>query len=208
MPVGVMDFDRATTPPEGVRWLGCGRNQVSTVVAENHPDCIVVGMMERTIRQPIQQLVDLRFAGVQIEDAAATYATIFHRVSVRELRPSQLVFSLHLGPRLAMVAVQTAYSTILGAGRSCDHVADYAGRCHRGASNLEGTDFRPANRSGKYGVPFTLYKFRSMRVDRKPKAGRCGRARTIRALLPWGRRLRKLRVDELPQLFRTSFAAI
>src|SRR5665213_3602604 len=109
LPIGVMDFDRASEPPEGVRWLGVA-DEVSTVVAENHPDCIVVGMLERRGALPIQQLVDLRFAGVEIEDAAATYETIFHRVSVRELRPSQLVFSLDLGPRPAMVAVQTAYS--------------------------------------------------------------------------------------------------
>jgi exopolysaccharide biosynthesis polyprenyl glycosylphosphotransferase len=200
MPMGVMDFDGTTAPPEGVRWLGLA-DQVSNVVAESHPDCIVVGMMERRGALPIQQLVDLRFAGVQIEDAAATYETIFHRVSVRELRPSQLVFSVDLGPRPAMVAVQTAYSTLLAVVGAVVTLPIMLAVAIAVRVSSKGPILYRQTRSGKYGIPFTLYKFRSMRVDAEAHSGPVWASKGDPRVTSVGRWLRKLRLDELPQLF-------
>ncbi len=200
MPMGVMDFDRTTTPPEGVRWLGVAE-QLSTVVADNHPDCIVVGMMERRGALPIQQLVDLRFAGVQIEDAAATYETIFHRVSVRELRPSQLVFSVDLGPRSSMVAMQTVYSRILALVGAVVTLPIMLLVAVAVRLTSKGPILYRQTRSGKHGVPFTLYKFRSMRVDAEANSGPVWARKDDPRITPVGRWLRKLRLDELPQLF-------
>lgn len=56
-------------------------------------------------------------------------------------------------------------------------------------------------RVGRYGKTFTMYKFRSMRVDAEARSGpvwsQLGDARVTRV----GRWLRRLSVDELPQLF-------
>lgn len=56
-----------------------------------------------------------------------------------------------------------------------------------------------APRIGKDGLPFTMYKFRTMRAD----AARLGPAITLGEdprVTPIGRRLRKWKIDELPQL--------
>lgn len=55
-----------------------------------------------------------------------------------------------------------------------------------------------AKRVGKNGIPFTLYKFRTMRVD----SGEI-RVTTLtndERIYPFGRFLRKTKIDELPQL--------
>jgi len=55
-----------------------------------------------------------------------------------------------------------------------------------------------AKRVGKGGVPFTIYKFRTMRVD----SGQV-RLTTLKdddRIYPFGRILRKSKIDELPQL--------
>jgi lipopolysaccharide/colanic/teichoic acid biosynthesis glycosyltransferase len=57
-----------------------------------------------------------------------------------------------------------------------------------------------AARAGVGGVPFTMYKLRTMRVAPPGQAGaRITGGRDTR-VFPWGRLLRRLKLDELPQL--------
>jgi len=200
MPIGVMYVDGAPGPPEDVPWLGVP-DQLSIAAAENHPDRIVVGMMERRGALPVQQLVELRFAGVQIEDAAATYETIFHRVSVRELRPSQLIFSADLGPRPAMVAMQRVYSWILGLVGVVVALPIIGLVALLVRFSSEGPVLYRQTRLGKHGIPFTIYKFRSMRASAEADSGAVWASKDDPRVTPVGRWLRKLRLDELPQLF-------
>ena len=68
------------------------------VVAAVRPTRIVVGMRERRNRMPVAALLELRFAGYIIEEAAVVYERISGRVQVKELHPSQLIYSGELGP--------------------------------------------------------------------------------------------------------------
>lgn len=63
-----------------------------------------------------------------------------------------------------------------------------------------GPVFYKANRIGKDNREFSMYKFRSMRVLKEPKAGAevSLRPETDR-IFPWGKVIRKLKLDELPQ---------
>jgi lipopolysaccharide/colanic/teichoic acid biosynthesis glycosyltransferase len=56
-------------------------------------------------------------------------------------------------------------------------------------------------RVGKDDKPFTLYKFRSMRVDAEANTGAVWATKDDPRITPLGKWLRKLRLDELPQLF-------
>jgi exopolysaccharide biosynthesis polyprenyl glycosylphosphotransferase len=56
-------------------------------------------------------------------------------------------------------------------------------------------------RTGMDGVPFTLYKFRSMYVDAEARTGAVWAQKDDPRVTPIGRWLRLLRLDELPQLF-------
>jgi lipopolysaccharide/colanic/teichoic acid biosynthesis glycosyltransferase len=62
----------------------------------------------------MQQLLDLRFSGIPIEEAPAAFESVFGRVSIQDLRPSQLIFSQEMGPRHWMVLLQRLYSVALG----------------------------------------------------------------------------------------------
>ncbi len=55
-------------------------------------------------------------------------------------------------------------------------------------------------RLGKYGKPFYLYKFRSMYVDAEKNGPQLAKEEDPR-VTPWGRVMRKWRIDELPQLW-------
>jgi lipopolysaccharide/colanic/teichoic acid biosynthesis glycosyltransferase len=55
-------------------------------------------------------------------------------------------------------------------------------------------------RSGKDGKTFTLFKFRSMFQDAEAKSGAVWASKNDPRVTPLGRWLRRLRLDELPQL--------
>lgn len=51
------------------------------------------------------------------------------------------------------------------------------------------------------GLPFTIYKFRTMKVDAESKTGAVWASNDDARVTPIGRVLRQFRLDELPQLF-------
>ena len=55
-------------------------------------------------------------------------------------------------------------------------------------------------RIGRHGKPFTIYKFRSMVADAEQQGPRLS-SPTDPRITPWGRTMRRYRIDELPQLW-------
>jgi exopolysaccharide biosynthesis polyprenyl glycosylphosphotransferase len=56
-------------------------------------------------------------------------------------------------------------------------------------------------RVGKDGNPFTIYKFRSMRIDAEAMSGAVWSTQNDPRVTPVGRFIRRTRIDELPQLW-------
>jgi lipopolysaccharide/colanic/teichoic acid biosynthesis glycosyltransferase len=63
------------------------------------------------------------------------------------------------------------------------------------------TALRERRREDLGGEPFTILKFRSMRLDAEPHGHAVWAAANDTRVTPIGRFLRKTRIDELPQLF-------
>ena len=196
-------LDQEESAPDGicgVRLLG-GMADLRRIVAEQHPDRIVVGMTERRNRLPMDQLLQLRLSGVYIEEAAVTFETLFHRVSTRDLRPSQLIFSAELGPRQQSVAMQSVYSWLLGLIVLVVTLPIMALVALLIKLTSPGPALFRQTRVGLDGATFTLFKFRSMYQDAEARTGAVWAARDDPRITPLGRWLRRLRLDELPQLF-------
>jgi exopolysaccharide biosynthesis polyprenyl glycosylphosphotransferase len=199
--LGYLDQD-ASAPEEicGVRLLG-GMGVLQETVAEHKPDRIVVGMAERRNRLPMEQLLQLRLSGVHIEEAAATFETLFHRVSTRDLRPSQLIFSAELGPRPQSVALQSVYSWLLGLIGLVVTLPIMALVAVLVKLTSPGPALFRQTRVGLGGTTFMVFKFRSMYQDAEARTGAVWATRDDPRITPLGRWLRRLRLDELPQLF-------
>jgi sugar transferase (PEP-CTERM system associated) len=162
---------------------------------------IVVGLPDRRGRLPIAELLHAKLSGIRVEDATTTYERLTGKILIDDLKPSWLIFSdgfavsrwtrfvkrlFDLG--LATVAfVAASPLTLLTA------LAVYL--------DSDGPILYCQERVGEHGRVFTVYKFRSMRVDAE-KAGtpvwaRDGDDRVTRV----GRVIRLTRLDELPQLW-------
>ena len=172
------------------------------VVGRMHPKRIVVGLQERRSHLPVAQLLELRLSGIRIEDALSSYEMAFERISTHELRPSQLIFSSsELGPSRTSVRLQMAYSMAIASIA----VAVTAPVMLLVGALVKLTSPGPAllrqQRVGKNNRIFTLYKFRSMVRDAEAHSGAVWATRNDPRVTPVGRWLRRLRLDELPQLF-------
>ena len=171
------------------------------VVLECKPDRIVVGLTERRQALPVYDLLDFRFLGIRIEEAATTYEAAFGRVSTRELRPSQLIFSAELGPPPRSLAIQAVYSRLLGIIGFLLLIPIMLLVALAVRLTSKGPVLFRQNRVGFNEKIFTLYKFRSMRTDAEAETGAVWATRDDPRVTPIGKWLRRLRLDELPQLF-------
>jgi sugar transferase (PEP-CTERM system associated) len=194
----VADDSPAAQPPAPI--LG-PISDFRELVAATKPDRVIVGLLERRGTMPVLDLLDVNFSGVLVEDAATSYEQVFKRVSTDQLRPSQLIFSRELGPRPGTVQVQSLYSFFIAfAG-----VIVLAPLMVLVALLVRITSRGPALyrqvRVGRNGSPFTVYKFRSMRADAEKETGAVWAAKDDPRITPVGKWLRRLRLDELPQLF-------
>ena len=171
------------------------------IVNATQPRRIVVGMSERRNRVPVSELLELRFAGHIIEEVASTYERVCGRVCLKELRPSQLIYSGELGPRPRDVAYQRIINSLIAGigiviGLPLMLITALAVRFSSAGPIL----YRQV-RVGLDGQPFTLYKFRSMRADAETATGAVWASRDDPRVTRVGRIIRRIRFDELPQLF-------
>lgn len=176
-------------------------SDLETTVEQFRPDRIVVGMAERRERLPVNQLLELRLSGIHIEDALTTYESTFGRISTRELRPSQLIFSTELGPNPSRVLLQSVYSMAIAVVAAVIALPIMALVAIAVKLSSPGPALYSQRRTGKNDVPFMLYKFRSMYADAEAHSGAVWAKKDDPRITPVGRWLRKLRLDELPQLF-------
>jgi sugar transferase (PEP-CTERM system associated) len=162
---------------------------------------IVIALEDRRGRLPVDDLLRCRLAGVKVEDAPGFFERLTGKILVSDLRPSWLVFSpgftkprpLFGSKRAAELLVApvllVAFAPLLG-------LLALLIRLESPGPAL----FRQA-RVGLRGRLFVLYKLRTMRVDAEAATGPVwAAAGDDPRLTRLGHVLRKLRLDELPQL--------
>lgn len=175
--------------------------EIREVVATHKPTRIVVGMAERRNRLPVHDLLEIRFGGIIIEDAADIYEIALRRVCSRKIQPSQLIFSVMLGPRPQALAIQAFYSFLIGVIGAVllSPLMLLTALAVRVTS--PGPIFYRQRRVGLNGEVFTLNKFRSMYLDAEARTGAVWAKKDDPRITPLGKWLRKLRLDELPQFW-------
>jgi exopolysaccharide biosynthesis polyprenyl glycosylphosphotransferase len=173
------------------------------IVQATKPSRIVVGMTERRNRMPVADLLELRLSGCVIEEAATAFERLCGRVCLKELRPAQLIYSGELGPRPQNLAVQTVMNRVIAAVGLVVASPVMALTALAVKFSSPGPVLYRQVRVGMDDSQFTVYKFRSMRVDAEAATGAVVASKDDPRVTKVGRIIRKLRFDELPQLFNT-----
>jgi sugar transferase (PEP-CTERM system associated) len=166
---------------------------------------IVVALEDRRGRLPVDDLLRCRLAGIKIEDAPSFFERLTGKILVSDLRPSWFVFSPGFSkPYLLQGAkhvTEVAIAILLLVA-----LAPFLGFLAL-LVRLEspGPAIFHQARVGLRGRVFDLYKFRTMRTDAEAASGPVwASADNDPRITRLGRWLRKLRLDELPQLINVA----
>ncbi len=163
-------------------------------------DRIVVALAERRGRMPMRQLLDAEAQGILVEDGMTTYEQFTGKLAIEALSPSFLVFSpgFRKTPRqLALRRVVSLVAAVVGLVVTAPLMAVIALAIKL---DSRGPVFFIHERAGYRGHPFRLVKFRTMRGRSQPSDDSVWHRDDESRITRVGRWLRKLRLDELPQL--------
>jgi sugar transferase (PEP-CTERM system associated) len=195
----VGDAEEAGNPlPEG-GLLG-PMEEFRRIADEQRPDLVVVATPERGSRLPQSDLLELKLSGVEVQETASVYEDTFDRVCVRELHPSQLIFSTELGPRHGTILLQSLYSKLIAAVGLALALPVMLVVAILVKTTSRGPVLHRQKRVGLGGKTFVLHKFRSMYADAEEQSGAVWAMKDDPRVTRVGRWLRRFRLDEIPQL--------
>ncbi len=162
---------------------------------------IVVAIRERRGGAlPIAELLECKLAGVRIIDLPAFFERQTGIVPLESVNASWLIFAEGFDSGAARDLVKRAFDLTVSAVLLIVSLPVMLITVLAIKLESKGPVFYTQERVGQFGKPFTIYKFRSMFTDAEkdglPQWARQKDDRTTRV----GRIIRRLRIDELPQL--------
>ena len=165
-------------------------------------DEIVVAVVQRRGGVlPMRELLDCRLGGIRVRDLAGHFEHWFGQIRLDSLKPGWMIFGEGFRQSSIQMAMKSAFDVVcsgilLVVALPVMAVAAIAILVESGFPL-----FYHQERVGLNGKTFHVIKFRSMCTDAekdgRPRWAQVGDSRVTRV----GRVLRKLRIDELPQLF-------
>jgi len=190
-------------------------NELTEFVKREGVRRIVVTMGDRRGRLPVGELLKLKASGVQIQDGPEYYETVTGKIPLESLRLGWLLFSPGFHVRTPLRLYKRVFSLVFGSlgvivSSPLMALAALAIRL-----DSKGPIIFRQKRVGEFGVPFTVYKFRTM-YDNAAAQSAAPKDRNdpvtnnhigtpaqdddprITRVGSW---LRRTRIDELPQLF-------
>jgi len=192
---------RHYVPSQHVLSLAPGES-LSSLVAKQGIDQIVVAVRDRRGGGfPVQQLLECKMKGVKVVELPNFFEREYRQVMLESLNPSWMVLGDGfreglLGHIVKRVFDLAASTLLLILALPVMLVVAFFIYLESGLPVLYRQE-----RVGQGGRIFTLYKFRSMRVDAEKAGTPCWAAADDDRTTRVGRFIRNWRFDELPQLF-------
>ena len=170
------------------------------VASDYGVDNVAVEIRDRRGRLPVDDLLELKMQGVRVEEATSIYERITGKIAIENLKPSWIVFGDGFEVSRA-IAIQK-------------QIISFCGSLFLLLLSLplfpliallikldsRGPVFHRQERVGENGKTFTIFKFRSMRQDAERETGAVWAKVGDKRITRVGKYLRRLRLDELPQL--------
>ncbi|MEO8726037.1 MAG: TIGR03013 family XrtA/PEP-CTERM system glycosyltransferase [Acidobacteriaceae bacterium] len=164
-------------------------------------DRVIIAMQDRRGRMPVRELLDLRLAGIKVEDASTLLERISGKIQLDGLYPSALIFSEGFRIRTSLLLARRMVSILVATTGLILVLPIIPLLALAVRWSSPGPIFFRQERVGVRGEPFTVLKFRTMRQDAEAKTGAVWATKTDPRVTPVGIFMRKTRLDEIPQLW-------
>ena len=176
-------------------------HDLSKFVASLGASEVVLALEERRNALPLKDLLRIKTAGVHVNDFSSFMERETGRVDLDTLNPSWLIFSDGFSSGRALSSVAKRLFDIAASGLllllTFPLIALFALLV---TLDSRGPAFFRQERIGLYGEPFTMLKLRSMRADAEADGAQWA-SRDDPRVTRVGRFIRKVRIDELPQVW-------
>ncbi len=194
-------IDHSRPLPRDLRFAVVGTvDRLRDLVRSFRPDRIVISSEIGVSTIPASDLLALRRVGIRVQDAGELYESVTGRVPVESVRANALAFGEALIPAPFTRALHRVASFI--SALLLTIVLAPLGLLVAIAVKLDsrGPVFYTQERVGLSGRTFRVIKFRSMRQDAESGSGPVWATAKDSRVTRVGAVLRKLRLDELPQV--------
>jgi sugar transferase (PEP-CTERM system associated) len=177
-----------------------GVRELESIVQDRRIDSIILSLTERRGNMPVSELLQLKFGGVEVEDAHSFIEKVTGRIHLEHLSLSWLILSDGFRKSQFLHAVKRAFDVVvtlvaLVVALPLMLLVAIAVWLETGSPIL----FRQ-ERTGYKGRIFEIMKFRSM-CHSAEEAGPVWAVSDDQRVTRIGRFIRNCRLDELPQLF-------
>ncbi len=167
---------------------------------KQHIDRVIIAMNDRRGRMPVRELLDMRLSGIKIEDATSVLEKVSGKIEIDELQPSWLIFADGFRINHGFLVVKRIISIVVSIAVSMVFLPLIPFIVLVIKLTSPGPILYGQKRVGYHGRVFTCWKFRTMRQDAEANGAQWAQGNDPRVTTA-GRILRKLRLDELPQLW-------
>ncbi len=175
--------------------------ELDSIIASFRPNRIAIDIAPKREPIPASQLIRLRQNGIRIEDASSLYEAMTGSVPIEFLDARRLAFGKGLSLSPFSAVTHRAFDIIIASIGLLLTWPLFIVIAIALKLDSRGSVVYSQERVGLHGKLFKTLKFRSMRVDAETLSGPVWASERDPRITRVGRILRKVRLDELPQLW-------
>ena len=178
-----------------------GFDNICNLAEAENVKSVIVALDEKRGILPYEELLKCKVKGMDILDGESFYERITGKLLVEKINPSWLIFA----DGFVKSKVSKAVKRLVGLLLSTLMLVLLSPLLLLVAIAIKldspGAALFSQERVGEYGKTYTLHKFRSMRADAEKESGPVWASEEDPRVTRMGKIIRKLRIDELPQLW-------
>jgi len=160
---------------------------------------VIVALDERRGSLPLDELLQCRLKGIHVDDGVSFRESLLGKLTVEHLPPSAIIFSNGFRGVMVYKGIKRGIDVLASLFGAVLFLPLYLFIALAIKLDSRGPVFYKQERVGQDGRLFSLIKFRSMTVDAE-KDGPVWAVVNDQRVTRVGRWIRKLRLDEIPQL--------